>query len=492
MSVMLVIWMSAAIATLVVGNWRAYKSQLELWAHHTKRGELQMKRPTPVRFLFRQLVAGILSPKSSFLLIGSCLIMPPLMLIGVLLRPELFDLAQNAFEDEEQRRHAEWRQREGIPYRVCTPAQGREDILWKMRYLEERYGAGDLCEYIGLVLGKSASFAMLMLGLLLAPFGLFVPKASAQTGTEKRTELVIDPIENPKDMPFDPGINGVYGAIGTGLILLVPTDRENESTLQWQLRQLDLKVLPRISEEVSGTIVLAFTKFLNGGPGDPVLVASIDWKASNAFELSGGRILRPGGLSSQLPPHKLVELAYANTGITAPFIEHGAVATLRPSGGIEFKLGVLSGNGTSTDSDFKPDIVFLASVKPVDGLTLGLDFQTGEQEAGWRQVLGVHARYDAGIFFGQAEVVANFDAGNDRPTIGWYALGVLRPTPEWEPYLRIESLHDLRPDATQTDPIVHTGFNYKPTPGVALRAAATAPLVDVPILGFQFAVQAAF
>lgn len=305
-----------------------------------------------------------------------------------------------------------------------------------------------------------------VLGILPALFSMMVPKASAQTP-----------------------ITGIHGAFGAGITLLVPS--EGDTTMQWKLRQMDLVVRPRISPEVGATIVLAFAKFVDG-PVDPVLVASIDWKPSERFELTGGRILNPVGLSRWLPPHKLIELTYAETGITAPFIEHGVMGTWRPSQMLEFGAGIVSGHGTSGESDFKPDGILLARIKPVDGFTLGLDFQTGKQDAGWRHVLGLHLKGEVGMFFGQAEVVANFDAGDDRPTIGWYFLSVLRPTPEWEPYVRIEWLHDLRDGAQRHDSIGMLGVNYRPTTNTALRAAATAPLASSPTIGLQFVGQVSF
>lgn len=474
------LWMATSLSTFIVGNWRAYRHQVSVWNDLLMFGRTKVKRPTVRRFIVRQLIGMALAPKQAFVLIIATLFLSPLMLMLILMREDAFDMAQCAWEESDLRRRETWKQREGSEWRIISADDAvayRDDA---QTFIEEYYRFGDLVEQISIMMSKAGSFAALLLGLLFAPMAMFVPKASGQTRSRQTSEQAID----PKEAPFDPGLTGTHGAIGAGYTLTVPTDGQTDPALVWQLRQMDLKFLPRISDEMDGTVVLGLAKFVVGHT-DPVLVASMSWKPSDDFTLTGGRILNPVGLSRQLPPHLLIELAYANTGVSiAPFFEHGAMAQWRPTDALELGLGLLSGHGTSLESDGKPDLVLLARIRPSPMLTLGLDTQTGPQPEGWRHVVGAHARLDHGLFYGQAEAVAAFDAGQDEPTVGWYVLGALRPTQQWEPYARVEALND--------DLITLLGANYKPAPGVALRAAASVPLTRTPPLGFQLAAQVAF
>ncbi len=469
--------LTIGLSTIIVGWSLAFKEMQERPAW----------KPGVARFLLLQIVMIIRHPWTSLALHGTTLMLGPIVLMGLLINRQLFNLLDAHLREVQRRREQEWQEREGIAFRICCPEDAREYNQWLQAIAQAEVEAAAFTERLSVSVSRFISYATLVLGLLMAPFGIGVKKASAQQREGQTTEQAID----PKEASFDPGITSIHGAIGSGLTLLVPTSDENDPTLAWRLRQLDIKFLPRISPSVNATVVLGLAKLVDG-PTDPVLNASIDWKPSGSVTVIGGRILSPIGLSRQAPPHTLIELTNADTGITAPFFEHGFVVTWTPTRTIEFKGGLLSGHGTSRKSDLKPDAVLLARVKPSGRVTLGMDFQTGKQDAGWRHVLGAHVQYDSGFFFGQAEADANFDAGQDKPTIGWYLLGVLRPSPKWEPYARLEWLHDLRPATASHDPIATLGVNFKPTQSVAVRAAVTSPLAPEPTIGLQLATQVAF
>jgi len=384
------------------------------------------------------------------------------------------------------RQRDDFEREHGTRFRVLCEEDGQRRDAWLREVKKAEINCAVLVEHISRILSRFTSYAMLVLGIILAPFGIGVKKANAQQREGQMIEETLD----PREAPFVPEPVTVHGAFAFGPTIMVPTD-SSDTTAVTRLRQLDLSVLPRVSRTVSGRVVLAFAKFTDG-PADPVNVAAVDWQAMDSLRVSAGRILNPIGLSRQPPPHKLIELIRADTGITAPFFENGAVATWTPLSTLAFTTGVLSGQGTSTKSDTAPDVIGQVKIKPTRSITLGLEGQTGSQPNGWRHVLGTHIQYDDGMFLGQAEAVANFESGQDRPTIGWYTLAVLRPTKTIEPYARVEQVHDLREQAMHRDPIATTGFNFKPTSNVALRAATSAPIAPMPILGFQFAVQATF
>lgn len=467
--------MAIGIATIAVGWWRAYQS-------------MQEKRRTDLaRFFLIQGTMIVRHPWQALMLHGTAIAFGPVVfLFGVLLNENYFDMIELHLHELRRRHAQDFFTRERMSYRICCTEQGREYDAWLRECEQTELDAADYFARVGACASRMASYATLILGLLMAPFGVGVKKASAGERTSARTGRIVD----PREAPFDPGITGVHGALSAGFALVIPKDNAN-STLAWRLHQMDLKMLPRISHNVGATVTLALANFVNG-PTDPILVAALDWKPSDRFTLTGGRVLSPIGLSRQPPPHKLIELARAGTGITAPAFDHGILANWLVASTLELTSGFLSGHGTSGESDLTPDFVTTIRLRPTAGLTLGIEAQTGSQPKGWRHMLGLNTKLDAGSFFGQAEAVANWDAGQYRPTIGWYLLGVMRPNPQLEPYVRIERLHDLRTAAKSHDPIATLGFNYKPTTNVALRAGATVPLAPEPTIGLQFAAQVAF
>ena len=473
------------VLTVVLGQVSLYNRWCRDWEENSSRFP---QRPNPVRFVLAQVFLTMFSvvvhPVASMMKVLILWFGHPVLLIAYAMKwykpihwvVDALETHRTAAADQRDRQYAGT----NMPGHVVHSRMEWE----KERDYHDQLLLYQLFERFNLFLAKTWSAVSIVVGVVVAPFGLFVPKAQAQN--TKQGAAVTKQLTDAETWTSRLTIGG---AVMGQLDVVIPTVSSGEDSLGYiaSLRKMQLDVGVQV---VPGTLSMSTAVTL--ALPSPVFKAQLDWAPSEEVIVSAGRILSDVGMGRNPPPHVIIPVTYPDSGITSSLNDHGVKIRWRPTSWFTGSLGAVSGEGVSATPDASPDGFAQLNFHPTDGMTLGLGGQSGEQQGGWRHTVAGQLVYSTPTFTTQTEVVTVWDTGVTQPTVAWWHMGAIHVAPWVQLYTRVEGLHQTNTHASWKDLKLLVGANFIPWAKVKLRAALGLPLQRDPTIRGHFAVQATF